>query len=259
MDVLLQFIDISIVEVVVVNVPKSCGLLWGCYFFNFFLVNPHVTFCKKKVKGRQKIKTNDRLTMTMTATKRRGQKMVNEIVHHIKELYYRTEQSDLQKSRILIREANKLVMGQSPNIQDAIDLLTCAIDELEQMASHYQMRGTFYMKLEKWNEAYFDFSKAIRIDPGNAHCFAQRGLCLQEMKHLEMAIEDLTSAIKIDETSNHLLLRANVYFAVLEYDAAIDDLTAALEKDNSQPYDLKMKINIRFRRANVYYEVISRY
>ena len=109
-------------------------------------------------------------------------------------IHLREGMTDVQKSYILQREAK--ILNEAGNFQGAIDVITQAIN-LNHVLVFFQNRASYYKCLNKWTEAYFDYSFAIRIEPDNGAHFAQRGYCLAKLKHLVLAIEDLSNACEV--------------------------------------------------------------
>ncbi|KAJ1503799.1 cytochrome c oxidase subunit 1, partial [Coelomomyces lativittatus] len=74
-------------------------------------------------------------------------------------------------------------------------------------------RGKGYAQLQNFSKAIEDFSSAIRLDPYSAEYYIHRG-CLLRDSHPQKAIEDLSVALLLNdsvETSDALLIRGYIY------------------------------------------------
>ena len=164
--------------------------------------------------------------------------------------HFREGMSEAQKSYILQREAK--ILAETGKVQDAVDVISHAIN-FNHVVIFFQMRATFHKTLMKWQEAYFDYSFAIRLEAENGSHYAQRGACLAKLKYLDMALEDLILACELEPIAQNFLTRATIYADLGDYENALEDLDIALEKDDSTNFELKLICS--YRRAVVYYEL----
>lgn len=75
------------------------------------------------------------------------------------------------------------------------------------------------------------YDKCISIDPETPDAYYNRAICKMQLQDNEAAIEDFTSAIRLDPKmfGNALYLRGTCFNSVKKYDLAITDFTKALE------------------------------
>jgi tetratricopeptide (TPR) repeat protein len=76
---------------------------------------------------------------------------------------------------------------------------------------------------------------------------------LIKLKRLELALEDLNSACELEPISQNFFSRAGLYSDLAQYENALNDLTFALEKDDSSNFEFK--IRCCYRRAVVYFDL----
>lgn len=110
--------------------------------------------------------------------------------------------------------------------------------------SFAQDRDTAAMKEKAWN-AYMEdeYTEAITIsdillveDSTRADVYMLRGLCLVSKGEFEDGLNDLERAIRLQpDNMNYWITRGNIYGAMLEYRAALGDMTNAY--DLLPPYD----------------------
>jgi len=130
--------------------------------------------------------------------------------------------TDPQKAHILYREAK--IYYESENFQGSIDCLCRAISYNPSAVILYTLRATAHKSLFLWTEAYFDYSFAIRLEPENGSHFCNRGMCLAKMKKIDMALEDLDTACRLDPCALNFFSRATVYLDAKKYSKSIQGL-----------------------------------
>ena len=89
---------------------------------------------------------------------------------------------------------------------DAITDLHIAKQQNDSNAYIFYLEGTFYNKIENWNEAAKSFSEVIRIKPNVSDGYLMRSNAYQKMKNFELAQADLDSALKLDTTNTEVLV-----------------------------------------------------
>jgi Flp pilus assembly protein TadD len=97
-------------------------------------------------------------------------------------------------------------------------------------AHYYSKRGDSYAQLKQYDNAIRDFSKAIELDPNKAIYYGQRGYSFMRLKQYDNAIRDYSSAIERDP--NGFLYygnRGDSYATLKQYDNAIRDYSKAIE------------------------------
>lgn len=80
--------------------------------------------------------------------------------------------------------------------KDAMKMLNKVINKYDKHSQAYERRGHVNMMLRHYDDADYDYSKAIRLDPENADALVGRGRLYMMRKEWEKAISDLDQATK---------------------------------------------------------------
>lgn len=126
--------------------------------------------------------------------------------------------TDSQKAFILGREGKNYM--DTGDLKGAIECFSEGIS-YNPIVSLFSLRATCHKWLEKYTEAYFDYSYTIRLEPEVGAHYCSRGLCLAKLKKMTMALEDLEIAIQYDASPTHYYSRAITYVDFGKYDLAI--------------------------------------
>jgi regulator of sirC expression with transglutaminase-like and TPR domain len=65
------------------------------------------------------------------------------------------------------------------------------------LAEAYNFRGQLYFQMEDEVSAANDFSKSLKLDPGQARLYYNRAVAHQKLGQLQNAIEDLNEYIRL--------------------------------------------------------------
>lgn len=139
---------------------------------------------------------------------------VQQALSHVKDFM-----TDVQKSFIMMREGR--TMFDNGHFQDALECFNEAISFHPSVAL-FNMRAACHKQLEMYNEAYFDYSYNIRLEPEVGVHYCSRGLCLAKIKKLSLAIEDLNLAILYDPSGNHYFTRGVIYSDFGKFQEAVE-------------------------------------
>jgi tetratricopeptide (TPR) repeat protein len=139
--------------------------------------------------------------------------------------------SDTQRGYAFQKIAKQLM--ENLNYLDAVEVLSHAIDAAH-VCNFFTQRAQCYKALQKWSEAYYDYSFATRIEPETASHLIQRGLVLTKMFKFDMAVEDLTAGVEIDYAASSYYHRGTVYNEMGKFAEALDDYNTAWGKDAAQ-------------------------
>lgn len=93
------------------------------------------------------------------------------------------------------RKGKKLSMLEGKE-EAAIKILSKAIKKYDKHSQAYERRGHVNMMLGNYEDADYDYSKSIRLDPNNALALVGRGRLLIQRKEWEKAIVDFDNATK---------------------------------------------------------------
>lgn len=122
---------------------------------------------------------------------------------HVKEFM-----TDAQKSLILLREGKNAL--DSGDIKGALDCFTQGII-FNPTVSLFNYRAICHKQLDMFNDAYFDYSYNIRLEPESGVHYCNRGLCLAKLKKFSLAVEDLNSAIEYEPSAANYFARACIF------------------------------------------------
>lgn len=108
----------------------------------------------------------------------------------------------------------------------------------------YHARGDMLVLMEKFSQAYDDFTEAIKLEPEEADCYGSRAGCLNDWYRqsgdeelLERALADYDEAIRLDEYGDNFLIdRSSALLSAERYDEAITDLTKLIQRDPDSFY-----------------------
>ena len=96
------------------------------------------------------------------------------------------------------------------------------------LPSHFQ-RGLAYRLSNKPDMAIAELTNAIRLDPQNAEAYANRGIAWREKKKYDLAVADFTKAIEIGGDDFFAYYHRGIAWDLKkEYDLAVADLTEAI-------------------------------
>ena len=87
--------------------------------------------------------------------------------------------------------------GKCTDPQKAIEYLNEAIKLNPGLAQAYNNRGNAYGDLGQYRLAITDYNEAIRLKPDYANAYSNRGIAYDELGEYQLAIEDLNEAIRL--------------------------------------------------------------
>ena len=136
--------------------------------------------------------------------------------------------------------------------QDITDILLNF--ETSEKVDDYQKRGAAYFKLNNFESAIDDFSRAIELDSNNDFLYSSRGDVYLEMGNPQKALEDLNKAVEIEENEYNFANRARIYKELGYFDAALQDISKAITLNEANNSDLAQYFEGHFERAEIYME-----
>ena len=99
-------------------------------------------------------------------------------------------------------------------------------------ANAYNNRGWAYYLLKQYDRAIQDYDKAIKLDPEFALAYNNRGIAYKNLKQYDRAIQDYNKAVELDpEFNKPYNNRGNVYRELDDYERAILEYDKAIEID----------------------------
>jgi len=88
-------------------------------------------------------------------------------------------------------------------------------------------RGNFWYQHGRFENALDDFTSAIKINVANAYAFARRSDTWWNLGQFDNALTDIAEALKLENSAVHFLRRAGIWIAMNELDKALSDYSAA--------------------------------
>lgn len=151
------------------------------------------------------------------------------------EHYHITPDSD--KSVVRAFKKGKKLSETKGKEDEAIKSLNKAIHKYDKHSQAYERRGYINFMLENFNDAEYDFTKALKFDENNPHAYYGRAnLFLRDEKY-EKAIEDLESATRCAVAHQPVYWKARRLLGKCYY------IKANLKK---AAFNLKLFINRKF-------------
>jgi tetratricopeptide (TPR) repeat protein len=92
--------------------------------------------------------------------------------------------------------------------QDAIDLLTLAINKDPSFFEAYYNRGVMYYFQKKYQNALNDFDKAISLNANHAGAFAGRGTVYDKLSRSDQSLMDFKTAARLGDKETQDYLKA---------------------------------------------------
>lgn len=138
-------------------------------------------------------------------------------------------------------------LAQQGGMESASEALSNAIAKYERNALAYERRGYVNYKLKNFNDALYDFSKSITINPNNPEPFYGRGKVRMLKNEWESAVQDFDAAIKLSLAVQPIhwlarLRKGDSLYHAKRYAEAMTELRFFLQKkfSDSDP-------NLRYR------------
>jgi tetratricopeptide (TPR) repeat protein len=150
-------------------------------------------------------------------------------------LEYHSYEPKGDKSVIINYREGKRLSDEEGKEEEAIAILTKAIDKYERHSQAYERRGYTNLKLKSYQDARYDFDKSIRLDQLNAKAFYGRGRLNMIEEKWDEAVADFDSASKKSLAVEPLFWmakrkKAEALIEAKRYDEAIKELQLLLKK-----------------------------
>ncbi|MBN1144483.1 MAG: tetratricopeptide repeat protein [Bacteroidales bacterium] len=116
--------------------------------------------------------------------------------------------------------------------KEAMRLTDESVRKYPDMAAYYYLRGVILNSKEKFSKALDDFSRAIELDSGDLlyRCYLGRGVSYMNLLEYDNALLDLTASIeKNDTVASSFHSRAMVNYELRDYAAAVSDFLKVLD------------------------------
>lgn len=154
----------------------------------------------------------------------------------VKECSKRQYQAFIITDLFLILALSGVTIKQIALWKDSITLWSNEIKIFPGVALSYYNRGLGYDSLGAYQEAIRDFSKAIEINHNHSAAYNNRGVDYGVMGNYRQALNDFEKVIEFDPKNVTVYNnRGNVYFGMGEYLKAIENYNKAVEVDPKNP------------------------
>lgn len=119
------------------------------------------------------------------------------------------------------------------NLNDeAIYNYTTAI-KLDPELKYYKNRGLIFIEMKDYTKAIIDFNEALKFDSTNSTLYFNRGYTQALSENYENAITDYSKAIYYDSTNAKVFVnRGDLWSGIDEHQKAIFDFTSAISVNN---------------------------
>ncbi|MCC7246669.1 MAG: tetratricopeptide repeat protein [Saprospiraceae bacterium] len=152
-----------------------------------------------------------------------------------------------EKTAVVEYINGRTLLNQAGMEKEAMEALNRAIEKFEKHALAYERRGYVNYKLKNYNDALYDFSKSIDINPNNPEPHYGRGKIRMMKNEWLLAAEDFSHTIQMSLAVQPIhwlarLRKADSLFHAKQYAAAIPELKFFLQRkfEEADP-------NFRFR------------
>lgn len=162
--------------------------------------------------------------------------------------------NDYQAAEKKIDEALKLKESYPPAIEAKLNVLflmnkyskankmvSDALEKHPQYAAFHFYDAKVLIQRESYEAALSQLNKALSLAEGDkklqSKIFVNRGATYQKMENYSKALEDYSSALRInDQNPNVFVYRGYLYYKEEQYEKAIDDFQKVLELDPNNHY-----------------------
>jgi tetratricopeptide (TPR) repeat protein len=127
------------------------------------------------------------------------------------------------------------VLFESERFAAAERHFSAAIRQQHDFTEAYFARARTRALLENYPLALQDFTAVLQADPTRADAYHQRGLTLLAMGNTGAALTDMNQAIEISASPIYLNDRGEIYVALEDLDAALEDFSLAIEVEPTMP------------------------
>jgi tetratricopeptide (TPR) repeat protein len=143
--------------------------------------------------------------------------------------------------------------AQSAVWKDSITLWTYELSINPTNSIAFNNRGSAYLDSDMTDNAFRDYSEAIKHDPTIAISYENRARLYIKLSKDTLAMEDLNHAIKLKPRFvRALIARSSLYKKKNNYRAAVDDLNRALEIDSNYKEALFARATLNIGVKNYY-------
>lgn len=185
----------------------------------------NLTYFKYAMKDLRERYLNIELDSVIHPSSFTGQKLLNEQKTFIEKLRL-VEQEELTAQRFF---EQGFVFYENKKYEEAINSYTEAIKLIPGYAGAYNNRGNIFSFVNKIDNAIEDYTEAIKIDPSYVMAYSNRAVIWIEKGYLDKAINDLDVSIQLDPNySNAYVNRGMAYHRKGFFDIALKNYNTAI-------------------------------
>ncbi|MDO4570686.1 MAG: tetratricopeptide repeat protein [Planctomycetia bacterium] len=161
--------------------------------------------------------------------------------------------ADLTRA-IKLDPENSLAWGMLGQLKLHLEEFECALHclnkalELDPELLIYDFRASAKRGLGDLDGTLEDLDLALEYEPENVEFLLEKGVLLIEMQRYQDALPVFDTLVQMDSQPDHLSLRALVHMELLNYEQALDDLSAAMESGCRD-------IDVFLRRGEAFYQM----
>ncbi len=158
------------------------------------------------------------------------------IIERFKQLNIESDQMDLKKASILIKERN--INGAYNVLLDLFKNIKRRDSDLESMEEAYSLISLCCENMGKPRQALDYLNKLLEINPNNKTAYGRKGMIEKAAKLYTNALKSFDMQLKINPHPYFYYEKATIYRKLKEYDNAIENYRKAArgEKDNAYIY-----------------------
>lgn len=166
--------------------------------------------------------------------------------------------ADAAFTRALARDPrNAALLGERALVRAVLEQHDAAISDFTEAirispreSAFYRWRAEEYFSAGRFADALDDAENAIRLVPDNPDYHVARAHFLAQLGMINEAIESYRTAIDLDDAAFTYYLRGNLLAALQDFDAALADLTTAIEKEPGRAEYLLARGNVALQRGD---------
>ena len=144
-------------------------------------------------------------------------------------------------------------------LQEAVEEYTEAIRMNPGYASAYNNRGNLYRELNEYQKALDDYNKAIELDPEDPNAYFTRGLLYHKLNECQEALEDFNQALELGpDHPDCYYSRGSLYYKLNEHQKALEDFSKAIERNPDDP-DCYYSRGLLYHELNEYQKALEDY
>ncbi len=125
------------------------------------------------------------------------------------------------------------------NMAEAIKYFTDSFREGNKSGLDHRFCGTSFLRLKQYDKAIESFTHGIKL--GDEDSYRERSKAYKLIGKYDMALQDITQAIRLSPNSHYLLAdRAQIYILLSNFKSAVEDYTTVIKSSTPKHPDAYM-------------------